>query len=60
VTDENFNPPLEIRAMELEVIPTGTSVNTCEAYNILMVIKPMAGLLIPLHEPRFAGGAVIG
>jgi glyoxylase-like metal-dependent hydrolase (beta-lactamase superfamily II) len=60
VIDENFNPPREIRAMEMEVIPPGTSVNTYEAYDILMEIKQMADLLIPLHEPRFAGGAVIG
>ena len=60
MNDENFNPPLEIRAMEMEVIPPGTSVNTYEAYDILMEIKQMADLLIPLHEPRFAGGAVIG
>ena len=58
--DENFNPPREIRAMEMEVIPPGTSVNTYEAYDILLEIKQMADLLIPLHEPRFAGGAVIG
>lgn len=46
--------------MEMEVIPPGTSVNTYEAYDILMEVKQMADLLIPLHEPRFAGGAVIG
>jgi hypothetical protein len=60
VIDENFNPPREIRAMEIEVIPPGTSENTYEAYDNLMKIKQMAHLLIPLHEPRFAGGAVIG
>ena len=58
--DDNFNPLREIRAMEMEVIPPGTSVNTYEAYDILMEIKQMADLLIPLHEPRFAGGAAIG
>jgi N-acyl homoserine lactone hydrolase len=58
--DENFNPPREIRAMEMEVIPPGTSVNTYEAYDIMLEIKQMADLLIPLHEPRFAGGSVIG
>jgi hypothetical protein len=58
--DENFNPPREIRAMEMEVIPPGTSVKTYEASDILMKIKQMADLLIPLHEPRFPRGAVIG
>lgn len=42
------------------MIPPGTSLNMYEAYDILMEIKQMADLLIPLHEPRFAGGAVIG
>ena len=58
--DEYFNPPREIRAMEMEVIPPGTSVNTYEAYDILMKIKQNADLLIPLLETRFASGAVIG
>ena len=46
--------------MEMEVIPPGTSVNTYEACDILMNIKQMADLPIPLNEPRFTGGAVIG
>ena len=58
--NESFNPPRDIRAMEMEVIPPGTSVNTYEAYDILLEIKQMADLLMPLHEPRFANGAVIG
>jgi len=52
--DENFNPPKEIRAMEMEVIPPGTHVNTYEAYDILKKVKKMADIIIPLHEPRFA------
>lgn len=52
--DENFNPPKEIRAMEMEVIPPGTLVNAYQAYDILMDVKQMADILIPLHEPRFA------
>ena len=53
--DENFNPPREIRAMEMDVIPPGTHVNTYEAYDIMTTVKKMADLLIPLHEPKFAG-----
>jgi glyoxylase-like metal-dependent hydrolase (beta-lactamase superfamily II) len=55
VIDENFNPPREIRAMEMEVIPPGTHVNTYEAYDIMMKVKGLADIIIPLHEPRFAG-----
>lgn len=52
--DENFNPPIEIKAMEMEVIPPGTHVNVYDAYDIMMKIKSTADILIPLHEPRFA------
>ncbi|MGA7145157.1 MAG: N-acyl homoserine lactonase family protein [Desulfobacterales bacterium] len=55
VIDENFNPPREIRAMEMDVIPPGTLVNAYEAYDILVKVKTAADLIIPLHEPRFAG-----
>jgi glyoxylase-like metal-dependent hydrolase (beta-lactamase superfamily II) len=54
VIDQNFSPPKEIRAMEMDVIPPGTPVNAYEAYDILVKVKEMADLLIPLHEPRFA------
>ncbi|KJS30269.1 MAG: beta-lactamase [Desulfatitalea sp. BRH_c12] len=57
--DLNFSPPKEIRAMEMEVIPPGTHVNTYEAYDILVKVKKMADILIPLHEPRFAAMATI-
>ena len=53
--DENFHPPKEIRAMEMEVIPPGTHVNAYDAYDILIKLKEMADIIIPLHEPRFAG-----
>lgn len=46
--------------MEMEVIPPGTSVSTYEAYDIMINVKQMADRMSPLHEPRFAGGAVIG
>ena len=52
---ENFDPPIEIKAMEMDVIPPGTHVNTYEAYDIMMKIKEMADILLPLHEPAFAG-----
>jgi glyoxylase-like metal-dependent hydrolase (beta-lactamase superfamily II) len=55
VIDENFNPPEEIRAMEMEVIPPGTLVDAYAAYDILLKVKAAADLIIPLHEPRFAG-----
>lgn len=45
---------------KIKVIPPGTSVNTYEAYDILMETKQLADVLLPLHEPRFASGAVIG
>lgn len=51
---ENFEPPKEIRAMEMEVIPPGTHVNVYESYDIMLKIKETADILIPLHEPKFA------
>ena len=51
---ENFNPPKEITAMEMDVIPPGTLVDAYEAYDIMLKIKNMADILIPLHEPGFA------
>jgi len=51
---DNFFPPKEIRAMEMEVIPPGTSVNVYEAYDCLLRVKSMADILLPLHEPKFA------
>ncbi|HDM78059.1 MAG TPA: N-acyl homoserine lactonase family protein [Deltaproteobacteria bacterium] len=54
VIKENFFPPTEIVAMEMEVIPPGTHVNVYEAYDIMIRVKEMADILIPLHEPEFA------
>jgi len=51
---ENFNPPLKIKALEMEVIPPGTHVNVYEAYDIVLKVREMADILIPLHEPKFA------
>lgn len=54
VIKENFEPPVEIRAMEMDVIPPGTHVNVYEAYDIMLKIKEMSDILLPLHEPAFA------
>jgi len=51
---ENFEPPIQIRAMEMEVIPPGTHVNTYEAYDIMLKVRDLAEYIIPLHEPEFA------
>ena len=51
---ENFEPPVQIKAMEMEVIPPGTLVNAYTAYNTMLEVKEMADILLPLHEPRFA------
>jgi len=50
----NFDPPLAIKAMEMEVIPPGTHVNVYEAYEQVMRVKGLTDILFPLHEPRFA------
>ncbi len=54
VISQNFNPPPEIRGMEMEVIPPGTHVNVYEAYDIMLKVRDMADILLPLHEPEFA------
>ncbi len=54
VIQENFFPPKEIRAMEMEVIPPGTSVNPQRAYDIMLQVRDTADILIPLHEPAYA------
>jgi len=60
VINENFYPPIQIKAMEMDVIPPGTHVNVYEAYDIMMRIKESADILIPLHEPEFASNTTIG
>jgi N-acyl homoserine lactone hydrolase len=49
---------LQFRAMEM--IQSGTHVNVNEAYEILNQIKSEADLILPLPEPAFANGNVIG
>jgi glyoxylase-like metal-dependent hydrolase (beta-lactamase superfamily II) len=57
--NDNFFPPKQILAMEMDVIPPGTHVNAYEAYDILIQVKTMADILLPLHEPAFADGKPI-
>jgi len=59
VINENFNPPKEIRAMEMKVIPPGTVVNPYQAYDIMLRVRERADILLPLHEPGLAGGDAI-
>ncbi|MFP4169349.1 MAG: N-acyl homoserine lactonase family protein [Desulfonatronovibrionaceae bacterium] len=51
---ENFYPPREITAMEMEVIPPGTPTDPQKAYDIMLEVRDMADILLPLHEPEFA------
>lgn len=60
VIKENFYPPVQITAMEMEVIPPGTNINSYEAYDTMVKIKEMADIIIPLHEPEFASIPDIG
>ncbi len=60
VIKENFDPPAQIKAMEMEVIPPGTNINSYEAYDTMLKIKTMADLLLPLHEPEFSSVDSIG
>jgi hypothetical protein len=54
VIRENFEPPVQVRAMEMEVIPPGTNINTYEAYDMMLKVRDMADYIIALHEPEFA------
>lgn len=56
---ENFYPPKQIKAMEMEVIPPGTLVNAYQAYDLLVKVKSMAEILLPLHEPSFSSKETI-
>ncbi len=51
---ENIEPPIEVKAMEMEVIPPGTNTGPAEAYDILLKAKEMADYVLPLHEPKWA------
>ena len=56
---ENFYPPKQIKAMEMEVIPPGTLINAYQAYDLLVKVKSMADILLPLHETAFASKETI-
>ena len=60
IIDENYDPPPEIRGMEMELIPPGTHVDVYSAYDIMEKVQKEADILIPLHEPRFAAIDSIG
>ena len=51
---ENFEPPVAITSMEMEVIPPGTHLDVHDAYDILVDVKKSTDILLPLHEPSFA------
>ena len=57
--NDNFFPPRQIKAMEMDVIPPGTHVNAYDAYNIMIGVRDLADILLPLHEPAFANGKPI-
>lgn len=56
---ENFYPPASVTGREMEVIPPGTHVNVYEAYDIVRRVRDLADVLIPLHEPAFAGMSMV-
>ncbi|MCG8635309.1 MAG: N-acyl homoserine lactonase family protein [Desulfobacterales bacterium] len=60
IIDENYDPPPEIRGMEMDLIPPGTHVDVYSAYDIMARIRTEADILIPLHEPKFAATDCIG
>jgi N-acyl homoserine lactone hydrolase len=60
VIKENIEPPNSILALDMEVIPPGTVVNSYQAYDIMMKVIEMADIVIPLHEPEYACVETIG
>ncbi len=51
---ENFNPPKEIRAMDLEVIPPGTVLDPKKAYDTMLALRDSVDLILPAHDPAIA------
>ena len=51
---ENFYPPKEILALEMEVIPPGITIDPYLGYDQILRVRKMADIILPLHEPRFA------
>lgn len=60
IVDENYNPPPEIKGMEMTIIPPGTHVDVYKAYDIMEKVQSKADIIIPLHEPKFAKVEKIG
>ncbi|MEN8188246.1 MAG: N-acyl homoserine lactonase family protein [Thermodesulfobacteriota bacterium] len=56
IIQENYEVPVQVRAMEMEVIPPGTNINSYEAYDIMLDVRNKADRIIALHEPRYATG----
>jgi len=54
VIEENLFPPKSVTAMEMEVIPPGTNINPCLAYDQMVRVKGLADIVLPLHEPKYA------
>lgn len=54
VIEENLFPPKNITAMEMEVLPPGTNINPCLAYDQMLRVKSLADIILPLHEPKYA------
>jgi len=55
---ENFEPPEEVREM-WPVVPPGQHTNAIDAYDSVLLIKGLADILLPQHDPSFLGGKVI-
>jgi len=51
---ENFEPPEAVREI-LPVIAPGIHLNAIDAFETALRIKSMADILIPMHDPSFAG-----
>ncbi len=52
---ENFDPSPRAKGQGLEAIPPGTHLNSKQSYDIIQQVKEMADIILPLHEPKFAG-----
>jgi glyoxylase-like metal-dependent hydrolase (beta-lactamase superfamily II) len=47
---ENFDPPEQVKAQGIEVIPPGVMVNFMDAYDSTLKVKKQAKIIIPCHE----------
>jgi len=51
---ENFDPPKEIRAMDMEVIPPGTVIAPKKAYDTMIALRDSVAMVLPAHDPGLA------